>query len=160
VGLLKLGSVPLRYTILAKLYQPHIRALEVKSMDTAVIKSGNTSATLTFCERDADYFTVLFESPAVKLKKRVWGYTDCEFLVNLFSFIAKEWKGWQGAQEWASIEGEFAISATSDALGRVTLNIKISEFDGPEIWSSNVTLGLDASQTENIAKSVGAFFAN
>ncbi|MFB2661473.1 DUF6228 family protein [Shewanella mangrovisoli] len=129
-------------------------------MDTAVIKSGNTSATLTFCERDADYFTVLFESPAVKLKKRVWGYTDCEFLVNLFSFIAKEWKGWQGAQEWASIEGEFAISATSDALGRVTLNIKISEFDGPEIWSSNVTLGLDASQTENIAKSVGAFFAN
>ena len=129
-------------------------------MDTAVIKSVNTSATLTFCDRDADYFTVVYESPSVILKKRVWGYTDCDFLVNLFSFIAKEWKGWQGAQEWASIEGEFAICATSDNLGHVMLTIKIKEFDGPEVWDSIVQLGIDASQTENIAKSVRTFFAN
>lgn len=134
--------------------------LEVKSMDAAVIKSGNTSATLTFCERDADYFTVFYKSHAVKAKKRVWGYTDCQFLVDLFSFIAKEWKGWQGVQEWSSIEGELAISATSDSLGHVTLNIKISEFDGPEVWNLDVSMSLDASQTESIAKSVGAFFAS
>lgn len=129
-------------------------------MDTAVIKSGSTSASLTFCERDADYFSVRYDSPAVKLEKRVWGYTDCDFLVNFFEFIAKEWKGWQGPQVWTSIEGELELTATSDKLGHVMLNIKVSEFDGPELWSSNVSLGLDASQTERVAKSVRAFFAN
>lgn len=129
-------------------------------MDTAVIKSGNSSASLTFCERDADYFSVLYESPAVKLEKRVWGYTDCDLLVNFFEFIAKEWRGWQGPQVWTSIEGELELTATSDNLGHVTLNIKVSEFDGPEVWSSSVNLGLDASQTESVAKSVRAFFAN
>ncbi|MFV1922523.1 MAG: DUF6228 family protein [Methylotenera sp.] len=129
-------------------------------MNTAVIKSANTSATLTFCNREADYFTVVYESPSVTLKKRIWGYTDCDFLVNLFAFIAKEWQGWQGAQEWASIEGEFSISATSDNLGHVMLTIKIRELDGPELWNSSVQLGIDASQTENIAKSVRSFFAN
>jgi hypothetical protein len=135
-------------------------ALEVTKMDSTVIKSGNTAATLTFSERDGGYFFVTYESPSVKLRKRVWGYTDCEFLVNLFEFIAKEWKGWDGAQEWASIEGEFGISATCDNLGHVMLTITIKEFDGPEVWSSQVSLGLDAGQTENIAKKVGQFFAN
>lgn len=129
-------------------------------MDTVVIKSGNTSASLTFCERDVDYFSVLYESPAVKLEKKVWGYTDCDFLVNFFEFIAKEWKGWQEPQAWTSIEGELELTATSDNLGHVMLNVKVSEFDGPEVWSSSVNLGLDASQTESGAKSVRAFFAN
>lgn len=129
-------------------------------MDSVVIKSANTAATLTFSERDGDYFCVAYESPSVKLRKRVWGYIDCEILVNLFEFIAKEWKGWDGAQEWASIEGEFGMSATCDKLGHVMLIITIKEFDGPEVWSSQVRLGLDAGQTENIAKKVGQFFAS
>ena len=64
-------------------------------MDSAVIKSASSSATLISGKRDDDYFTVTFESPSVKLRKRAWGYTDCEFLVNLFKFIAKEWKGYE-----------------------------------------------------------------
>ena len=129
-------------------------------MDRVVIKSGNTSATLTFCERDADYFSVVYESPAVKLSKRVWSYTDGEYHVNLFKFIAKEWKGWDGAQESASIEGEFGISATCDSLGHVMLAITIKETDGQEVWNASVSLGLDSGQTEKFAKQVEQFFAN
>jgi len=129
-------------------------------MDRVVVKSGNTSATLTFCERDADYFSVVYESPSVKLAKRVWGYTDCEYLVNLFKFIAEKWKGWEGAQEWTSIEGEFGISAKCDRLGHVMLAITIKEFDGPEVWDASVSLGLDSGQTERIASQVKQFFAN
>lgn len=68
------------------------QTLEVTSMDSAVIKSGNTAATLTFSERDGDYFSVTYESPSVTLRKRVWGYTDCEFLFNLFSSLLKNGK--------------------------------------------------------------------
>lgn len=129
-------------------------------MNSVVIKSANTSATLTFSERDGNYFSVTYESLSVKLRKRVWGYTDCGLLVNLFEFIAKEWKGWGNVQEWASIEDEFGISAICDNLGHVMLTITIKEFDGPEVWSSQVRLGLDAGQTENIAKKVEQFFAS
>ncbi|MET0044546.1 MAG: DUF6228 family protein, partial [Candidatus Thiodiazotropha sp. 6PLUC3] len=129
-------------------------------MDSAVIKSCSTSATLTFSERDGDYFSVTYESPSVKLKKRVWGYTDCKFLVNLFEFIAKEWKGWDGVQEWASIEGELSISATCDNLGHIMLAITIREYDSPEVWNSQVSLGIDSGQTENIAKKVMQFCAS
>jgi len=128
-------------------------------MNSTVIKSSNTSASLTFCERDGDYFSVIFDSPAVKLKKRVWGYTDCQFLVNLFDFMAKEWKGWDGLQSWESIEGEFGLSASCDHLGHVMLHLSFRENDGPEVWQSNVDLGLDSGQTERIAVQVGKFFA-
>ncbi len=128
-------------------------------MDSVVIKSGNTSATLTFSEHEGDYFSVTYESKAIKVYKRVWGYTDCDFLVNLFEFIAKEWRGWEGVQEWASIEGEFSVSANCDNLGHVLLDITIKEYSGPEEWRIEVSLGLDAGQTEDIAKKVRRFFA-
>ncbi len=129
-------------------------------MDNVVIKSGNTAASLTFCERDGDCFTIVYESPTVKIIKRVWGYIDCDFLVNLFQFIASEWKGWEGSQEWASIEGEFGVSATCDKLGHVMLALTIREFEGPEVWEVKVQLGIDSGQTESIANNVGAFFGS
>ena len=78
-------------------------------MESTTIKSSNSSATLTLCKKDGDYFNVIFDSLAVKSNIRVWGYTDCGLLVDLFKFIAKEWRGWKGKKEWFSIEGEFCI---------------------------------------------------
>ncbi|MCG9596080.1 hypothetical protein L1D15_05010 [Vibrio sp. Isolate25] len=47
------------------------------------------------------------------------------------------------------------MSATCDNLGHVMFTITIKEFDGLEVWSSQVSLGLDAEQTEKIAKKWG-----
>lgn len=127
-------------------------------MESAILKSANTSAKLTFCERDGDYFSAVYESPAIKISKRIWGYTDCDFLVNLFKFIAKEWKGWEGVQEWFSIEEEFGITATSDLSGHVMLELSFREGSGPEIWDAKVSIGLEAAQTEQIARQVEKFF--
>lgn len=129
-------------------------------MDCLVLKSANTSATLTFCERDGDYFTAVYDSPAVKVSKRVWGYTDCELLVDLFKFIAIEWKGWEGTKEWHSIESEFGVLASSDVSGHVMLELNFREVEGPELWNSQVTIGFEAAQTEQIANKVRRFFEN
>ena len=129
-------------------------------MDPVFIKSADTSATLTFCDKEGEYFAVVYESPSVSVRRRVWGYTDCPLLVELFQSVAKEWKGWSGQKEWKSIEGEFSLSATSDKLGHVLLYICSNEFDGTEMWELKVQLALDASQTENIAKRISEFFAN
>jgi len=128
-------------------------------MESIEIKSGSTAASLKFCNRDSEYFNVVYESPSVKLMKRVWGYTDCKYLVSLFRFMAKEWKGWEGSQEWTSIEGEFGISATCDNLGHILLTLTFKEFDGPENWKANVQLFIDSGQTETIAKQAAEFFA-
>jgi hypothetical protein len=129
-------------------------------MESVIIKSANTSAALTFCEKEGDYFQVIFDGPAVKLSKKVWGYTDCELLVDLFEYMAKEWKGWSGAQEWSSIEGEFWISATCDSLGHIMLSLSLKEFDGPEPWESIAKLGIDSGQLDSTAKKVREFFGN
>ena len=129
-------------------------------MDSTVLKSANTSATLTFCDRDGDYFTAVYESPAIKVSKRIWGYTDCELLVDLFKFIASEWKGWEGSREWNSIEDEFGVSASSDVSGHVKLELSFREVEGPETWTSQVNIGFEAAQTEQIANKVRKFFEN
>jgi len=129
-------------------------------MNDCVLKSPISSAILTFYDRDVEYFTVMYANPSVKLKKRVWGYTDCNLLIDLFMSIASEWRGWKGIKQWASIEGDFSISATCDSLGHVMLNIILVEFDGPEPWMSEVQLGLEPSQTDDIAKSIKVFFEN
>ena len=111
-----------------------------------------------FSERQGDYFSVCFASPGVTLKKRVWGYTDCGLLVSLFETISREWRGWKGTLDWNSIESDFCLSATCDSLGHVMLEIEIREFEGPEGWLSKVSLGIDAGQTESVAKVVKRFF--
>ena len=50
-----------------------------------------------------------YESSKLTPCKRVWGYTDCELLVQLFEFTAAYWKGWVGSEECASVEGDFAL---------------------------------------------------
>ncbi|WP_316367281.1 DUF6228 family protein [Candidatus Thiodiazotropha sp. CDECU1] len=129
-------------------------------MESAHIKSTSTSATLIFREREGDYFSIVYDSPAVKIQKRVWGYTDCQALVGLFQSLAQDWKGWEGVREWSSIEGEFGLSASSDNLGHIELSISFAEFDAPEEWSAKVCLLLDSGQTESIAKKVRVFFEN
>ena len=129
-------------------------------MNKVIIKSSNSSATLTFQERDGEYFSVVYDSPAIQLNKRVWGYTDCSFLIELFSQIAKEWKGWKGSKSWESIEGEFGVKATCDNLGHVTLNLSIREWNDPEPWDVNVDLVLDTGQTERVSKQINSFFTN
>ena len=129
-------------------------------MESVVIKSANTSATLTLCEKEGDYFWAIFDSPSVKVAKRVWGYTDCELLVDLFEFMAEEWKGWQGEKAWWSIEGEFGVSATCDSLGHIMLSLSFKEYDGPELWESKVNIGIDSGQLDSVEKKVKEFFEN
>ncbi|MCE2594792.1 DUF6228 family protein [Motilimonas cestriensis] len=122
------------------------------------IKSSNTSASLTFCERDGDYYSVIYDSPAIKLKKRVWGYSDGGLLVDLFAYIAKQWKGWDGLQTWGSIEEDFGLSASCDHLGHVMLHLSFIENDGPEVWQAKVDIGLDSGQMDEVADNVRHFF--
>ena len=113
---------------------------------------------LTFFNKEGEYFNVKFESPAISLSKKVWGYTDYGYIVDLFSSIAKEWKGWEGVKEWNSVEGEFGISATIDSLGHIMLSLLFREIEGSEEWSAECQLSIDSNQLDIIEKNMSNFF--
>jgi hypothetical protein len=76
----------------------------------------------------------------------------------MFEYMAKNWKGWSDELMFQTLENDFKISATSDLLGHVKLNIRIEEESISESWKSVVTINIDSCQLENIAQEMRAFF--
>jgi hypothetical protein len=122
------------------------------------IQSADSAARLALSSIDGDYFTATFESPHLRVSKRVWGYTDCQFLADLFRSLAQDWKGWEGERTWESIEGEFGVSASSDRLGHIRLKLRFREVEGREPWMAEPALNVEAGQLNAIADAVQRFF--
>jgi len=126
-------------------------------MEFVTIKSAKGRRSLTLSNRNGDYFDVELAGDAVSAKKRVWGYTDTEFLGELFDSIARDWKGWDGERQWAAIEGDFSITASSDKLGHIRLDVVIRNNDLEDDWQLDVPIYLDAGGLDKIASNVRHF---
>jgi hypothetical protein len=122
------------------------------------IRSSSGRRGLRFHSRDGDYFVASIEGDGPQASVRVWGYTDCHLLVDLFASIARDWQGWQGERTWASIEGEFRITATTSRLGRVTLKVELAHTDGEDDWRLTVPVFTEAGQLDAVARRVASFF--
>ncbi len=70
-------------------------------------------------------------------------------LVDFFAELAQDWRGWSGTRDWRSLEGDLAISATSDDLGHCHLIFEIA--DGPlSSWSAKFEgISIDAGEDLN-----------
>jgi hypothetical protein len=123
-----------------------------------IIKSADSDATLRFSNIEGDWFSVCFKSQVASATRRVWGYTDCEFLVDMFVYMADSWKGWTEELSWLTLEGDFEISATSDKLGHVKLCISINNEDTYEPFALKAYINIEAGQLDEIAKKMKAFF--
>lgn len=127
-------------------------------MDNVIIQSADSAGRLTFSDTEGDYFTAAYDSPDLRVSKRVWGYTDCELLVDLFRSMALDWKGWDGERRWSSVEGEFTVAGTSDRLGHIKLALRFVQFEGREPWKAEPVLNVEAGQLDAIAENVRRFF--
>jgi len=123
------------------------------------IRSSSGRRSLRFHSRSGDYFVASIEGDGPQASARVWGYTDCHLLVDLFASIARDWQGWQGERTWASIEGEFRITITTTRLGRVTLMVYLAHTDGEDDWRLTVPIFTEAGQLEAIARRCASFFS-
>jgi hypothetical protein len=84
-----------------------------------------------------------------------WAPTPADF----FGRLADQWKGWEGEETWKDPEGEWSMTAISDNLGHVRLEVKISPHPGLWPWSAGVSVQLDAGQLEELRQRSAAFFA-
>ncbi len=133
-------------------------------MDAVEISSADPAATLKLFDYDRNSVAVSFESPALQVTAKVAlfsdiGGADAAGLVDLFKTMVDRWRGWKGALTWASLEGEFAISATADSLGHVTLRLNFQEMQGPSPWSVEADLTLEPMQIEQAHRSLARHFS-
>ena len=77
-------------------------------------------------------------------------------LGDFFRDLALNWKGWEGERHWSTLEGEFAICATSDHLGHIRLAFTLSQpYTGLELQLKGA-LELEAGTLDSVAKQVSA----
>lgn len=127
-------------------------------MSKFIIKSSTSDLKLEFSDIEGDYFTVTLKSFYLNSMLTVFAYTDSYAFADLMEHLACQKQPWQGEKSWESIEGEFKFIATCNALGQVTFEASLSNFDCAEKWSVKTNLLSEFGQLEQLAKSARTFF--
>jgi len=114
---------------------------------------------LVFSNHKGEYFRVEIKGFELTAFTDVWAYTDANGLNQFFHELGCLERPWQGQRTWASIEGEFSISATCTSLGNVTFCVALRGLQGAaEEWSVEAGLETEFGQLAKIAKNAGLFF--
>ena len=133
------------------------------SVDEVIIppSSGHVGLRLFAPERMGDgeipgYFSVELGDPDSRARLRVYAYAP-EHLAIFFSTLAKDWQGWAGEKTWESIEGEMVLRATTDRLGHITLNVRLTAPPSPPAWRFEGNVLIEAGMLEGLAARVRDF---
>lgn len=124
-------------------------------MESVVI--GDAGRTLVFAGPQfhgalpADYLSVTVTGPDMSASRQVYAGWEGGFtvLAAFFTSLADQWRGWQGAQVFESIEGDLRIEATHD--GHVNLRVLLWESTVPYGWRMETRVRLDAGEALNRA---------
>jgi hypothetical protein len=65
-------------------------------------------------------------------------------LLHFFDGMARDWKGWDGARVFESLEHDLTLTATHD--GHIRLVVRLRESTVPDGWDVTVRLGLDPGE--------------
>jgi hypothetical protein len=114
-----------------------------------LIESAQDQAALELSSLDASFYLANLRSRGVSGTTRVGTYMS-QGLGDLFIQFANNWKGWQGPKDWTSLEGELSLSARSDNLGHVFVNVRLRE-GAPARWTLEAVLVLGAGLLSNLA---------
>jgi len=127
-------------------------------MDKSVtIKSVKDATRLTFSEPAGESFMASLES--VHFSGRVVVSTYHSGPPSLmFDDIARQWRGWDGKKEWAALEGQLRLTASSDLTGHIELLVIMRDYSDPAEWRLQATLLLEAGQLEELARAVKKVF--
>ena len=105
---------------------------------------------------ELDCFTVEIDGPGIHATAPVYAF-GAERLPDLFQGMARECRGWAGALEWKSVEGEFELACTSDGLGHVSIEVSLRT-SLPGGWQVHATAEIDAGQLDALADAAQRFF--
>ncbi len=122
------------------------------------IKSADSATVLRLYLRSEDYVRVSLTSPEFSGAIDVYSHDGFNHLVSFFESLAQDWKGWDGARVWGSLEGDFEVSATNDRRGHISLSVLLHrDFGNPEPWRLVAGLVVEAGQLDKIAADARIF---
>jgi hypothetical protein len=98
----------------------------------------------------ADSFLVEVNGHEIHAQTRVSSFMAAD-LGNFFADLARNWKGWEGAKVWSTLEGDFQLSAASDSVGHVRLAYSLRPADTGFNWELRGALEVEAGQLEHLA---------
>jgi|SRR5205823_4844063 len=110
--------------------------------------------------RPVEHFVATLRVEGLHAATRVYTPPFCggpQDLAQFFDDLAVNWRGWVGARDWSSLEGEIKISCTSDKLGHVEMGILLRSSLLPLNWEASGTLIVEAGQLESVARAVRKF---
>ena len=128
--------------------------------NATIIQSAHDGTTLEFGERDRDYYRVKLTGPNFQGDCRVYSYEPTPGISAFFQEMAGSWRGWQGAKQWASLEGELKLDATTDTTGHICLLVELCSGPSPFRWRVSAVLLLEAGSMERIAQQIEDFMKN
>jgi hypothetical protein len=100
-----------------------------------------------------------FDASGLRSATEVYLHGGCDHLDQFWRDLAENWRGWKGTRCWRSLEGDLELSATSDRLGHVALDVRLEE-GAPFQWRVHGNISLDAGQLDRIAAAARTFCAS
>jgi hypothetical protein len=85
-----------------------------------------------------------------------------EDLARFFRGLEQDWRGWEGARGWESVEGDLRLVARHEfAHVRLTVTLRLQRFEwGNDGWSASADITLDpGEQLSRAAREIGALVA-
>jgi hypothetical protein len=133
-------------------------------VDKVTIKSSRSTGELTLYDPKPpgsrypiEYLRVgLKDKDIVASSAKVYIY-EPHSLAALFEELAAGWKGWEGAKDWSSVEGDFSLSCRSDGLGHVAIEVTLKSGLYEDDWCVKAVIHVDASQLDEVASKVSQF---
>lgn len=132
----------------------------VSSVERSVtVKSARDATRLTFTYSSGESFIASLHS--AHFSGRVVASTYRSGPPSLlFDDMAAHWRGWQNPKEWATLEDDLRLTATSDPLGHIELEVIMRADSDPAGWRLVATLELPAGELEQVARSVRTVFTD
>ena len=103
-------------------------------------------------------FSVRLEGPGLFAEAVVGSANAGEELVQFFSALASDWRGWEGEKSWVAFEKDLAVSAATTRQGRVSITFSLRRPEHDESWSTKATICCYAGELQVLANRVSDFF--
>jgi hypothetical protein len=134
-------------------------SISLESCEVFAIHSSSSSRVLRFLDRKGDSFIVEIESFNVTARQSVSAFAVYEDLPGWMEDLATHKIPWVDSKDWATLEGDFIISATCGSSGLVVFNVSLRGCPGgAEEWRVSVGLSSELGQLQNLARAARQFF--
>lgn len=128
-------------------------------MEVLRLESSRDGGVFELDQHDGKSWKAALTLPGLRAATQVDGssYGFGEGLSTYFRRIADDWRGWDGARAWSSLEAELDFEATHDGLGYVELRVRMRGGPYPEDWRAEGIIWIDAGRLETLARAARSF---